>query len=59
MDSKDVHANGKTTERMVDTHYNADGSGVRTIEYTGADGQSRTRTENFSAPVSTAATPGS
>ena len=45
--------NGKTDDRIVDTKYNADGSGTRTIENTGPDGKTNTRTETFSAPTNT------
>ena len=44
---------GKTDDRIVDTKYNADGSGTRTIENIGPDGKTYTRTENFSAPTVT------
>jgi len=40
---------GKTEDRVVDTKYNADGSGTRTIENNGPDGKTYTRTETFSA----------
>ena len=46
--------NGKTDDRTVDTKYNPDGSGTRTIENTGPDGKTYTRTETFSAPTKTA-----
>jgi len=46
-------ADGQKTDRVVDTKYNADGSGTRTVEYTGPDGKTQTRTETFSAPVIT------
>jgi len=48
---------GKTTERTVETKRNADGSGTRTIEVTGADGKTYTRTEEFSAPAKMPAAP--
>jgi hypothetical protein len=44
---------GKTEDRVVDTKYNPDGSGTRTVENTGPDGKTYTRTENFSAPITT------
>ena len=50
-------ANGKTDDRVVDTKFNPDGSGTRTITNTGANGQTYTRTENFSAPVTTTSQP--
>ena len=44
---------GQTGDRVVDTKYNADGSGTRTIVNTGLDGKTYTRTEIFSAPTDT------
>ena len=49
--------NGKTDDRVVDTKYNPDGSGTRTIENTGPDGKTYTRTVDFSAPTTTTTPP--
>jgi len=42
---------GRTDERVVDTKFNPDGSGTRTIENTRPDGTTYTRTVDFSAPT--------
>lgn len=45
-------ANGKTVERVVDTRKNADGTLTRTIEVSGPDGKTATRTETISVQSS-------
>lgn len=40
--------NGKTEEKTVDTHFNGDGTGTRSVEVTKPSGDTETRTEMFS-----------